>query len=338
MLTKIYKYASNTPLRQHAFIYDLTINKLFIILFASIVLSIMPSLVHAADLDLDGLDGSIETCDGNYIPGVRAGSCDTASSCNANPACWGTYDYDHDGISDNIEFNNGTNPSEQDTDGDGVLTHLDNCPSTPNPDQADFDGDGVGDACDPNAVDTDGDGILDYYDNCVAIPNVDQTDTDNDGIGDVCDPDFTDGDGDGVSDNADNCPLISNPNQADTDGDGVGDFCDPDADADGDGLANNVETNTGIFVDVNSTGTDPFNADSDNDGFFDGEEVNSANTNPTNPDSDNDGVNDLADMFPNDQSRILACVPGDANNDGLVNAADVVLVQQNALGTLAVCR
>ena len=43
--------------------------------------------------------------------------------------------------------------------------------------------------------------------------------------------------------------------------------------------------------------------------------------------------NYCADMFPNDNSRILACVPGDANGDGLVNAADVLLVQQRALGS-----
>lgn len=42
-----------------------------------------------------------------------------------------------------------------DTDGDGIIDSLDNCPTVPNPDQADGDGDGVGDACD----------------NCPAAPN-----------------------------------------------------------------------------------------------------------------------------------------------------------------------
>ena len=42
-----------------------------------------------------------------------------------------------------------------DSDGDGVLDNVDNCPNTPNPDQTDSDGDGVGDACEtpyPNGM------------------------------------------------------------------------------------------------------------------------------------------------------------------------------------------
>jgi len=45
-------------------------------------------------------------------------------------------------------------------------------------------------------------------------------------------------------------------------------------DADGDGLPDCVETNTGIFVSAADTGTDPHNPDTDGDGLLDGEEVN----------------------------------------------------------------
>ena len=40
-----------------------------------------------------------------------------------------------------------------DTDNDGVVDDIDNCPAVANPDQKDTDGDGQGDACDPLAVD-----------------------------------------------------------------------------------------------------------------------------------------------------------------------------------------
>jgi hypothetical protein len=47
-----------------------------------------------------------------------------------------------------IEEQQGSNPNDPDTDGDGVDDANDNCPSTPNPDQADSDNNGIGDACD----------------------------------------------------------------------------------------------------------------------------------------------------------------------------------------------
>lgn len=83
---------------------------------------------------------------------------------------------------------------EPDTDGDGVVDPIDNCPLTPNAEQFDADEDGVGDACD----------------NCPEVANNDQDDADDDGVGDLCD----------------NCPDVSNPDQTDTNGNGVGDACD----------------------------------------------------------------------------------------------------------------
>jgi hypothetical protein len=46
------------------------------------------------------------------------------------------------------------------------------------------------------------------------------------------------------------------------------------ADSDGDGLDDSVETNTGVYVDENNTGTDPNNPDTDGDFLKDGLEVN----------------------------------------------------------------
>jgi hypothetical protein len=39
-------------------------------------------------------------------------------------------------------------------------------------------------------IDSDGDGVIDEIDNCPEIENADQADADDDGIGNVCDPDF----------------------------------------------------------------------------------------------------------------------------------------------------
>jgi hypothetical protein len=58
-----------------------------------------------------------------------------------------------------------------DTDADGVIDALDNCPTLYNPAQTDVDGDVIGDDCD----------------NCPTVKNQDQADADGDGIGDLCD-------------------------------------------------------------------------------------------------------------------------------------------------------
>jgi hypothetical protein len=72
------------------------------------------------------------------------------------------------------------------------------------------------------------------------------------------------------------------------------------ADTDGDGLNDNVETDTGIWVSVDDRGTSPTVTDSDEDGLADNVETNSGNfvdasnpgTSPVNPDTDGDGFGD----------------------------------------------
>jgi autotransporter-associated beta strand protein len=56
-------------------------------------------------------------------------------------------------------------------------------------------------------------------------------------------------------------------------------------DRDGDGILDDSETNTGIFVSANDTGTDPDNPDTDGDGFLDGSEL-SNGTNPFVPNTE----------------------------------------------------
>lgn len=72
---------------------------------------------------------------------------------------------------------------DRDTDTDGVIDSVDNCPLQANSDQKDGNGNNVGDICD----DYDYDGILTYLDNCPKIENSGQVDIDRDGLGDACD-------------------------------------------------------------------------------------------------------------------------------------------------------
>lgn len=120
-----------------------------------------------------------------------------------------------------------THGTTLDTDKDGFLDNVDDCPIVFDPAQKDGDSDGIGDACDP---DLDNDGVPNNVDNCPTVPNPDHRDMDHDQIGDRCDPDV---DGDGRLNGADNCPFNMNPLQTDSDKDGIGDACQGDRDGDG---------------------------------------------------------------------------------------------------------
>ena len=60
-----------------------------------------------------------------------------------------------------------------------------------------------------------------------------------------------------------------------------------DGDSDGDGLADSVETDTGVYVGATNTGTDPYSADTDEDGLPDTWEI-AKGTDPSNEDADAD--------------------------------------------------
>ena len=106
-------------------------------------------------------------------------------------------------------------------------------------------------------------------------------------------------------------------------------------DSDGDGLSDALEM---------AVGTDPLDVDSDNDSLTDYQEVawdgNGADystvgdTDPLNSDSDGDGVIDgtesLAGTDPLDDMSVP--VWGDIDNNGVVNAADVLIASRAALG------
>ncbi len=63
-------------------------------------------------------------------------------------------------------------------------------------------------------------------------------------------------------------------------------------DLDGDGIKNQFETGTGIYVSPTDTGSNPDVADSDGDGLLDGTEVTVYHTDPNKKDTDADGFDD----------------------------------------------
>ena len=86
-------------------------------------------------------------------------------------------------------------------------------------------------------------------------------------------------------------------------------------DFDGDGLPDEVETETGVYVDETDTGTDPNDPDSDDDGLDDGDEVNTHGTDPNDPDSDGDELPDGWEVD-NDSDPHDADSDDDGLNDG----------------------
>jgi len=179
--------------------------------------------VSPADPDSDRMLSACDNCpnsanfdqqdgDGDGVGNV----CDNCPlAANANQAnldgdSWGDVcdsDRDGDGIPNDVETQNGTNPDDADSDHDGANDGADNCRLAANANQADGDGDGVGDVCD----------------NCPSDANANQLDLDHDHQGDVCD---LDDDNDGVPDLTDNCPRNPNPQQENDDGDAYGKACD----------------------------------------------------------------------------------------------------------------
>ncbi len=155
--------------------------------------------------------------------------------------CEQAVDSDEDGFLDSVDNCPYTyNPGQEDGDEDGVGDVCDNCPTESNSGQANGDGDDYGDACDncpqvtnPDQADVDEDGYGDVCDNCATMANSDQANSDEDQYGDVCDncpsltnPDQADVDEDGYGDVCDNCPSVANPDQIDADEDGFGAACD----------------------------------------------------------------------------------------------------------------
>ena len=92
-----------------------------------------------------------------------------------------------------------------------------------------------------------------------------------------------------------------------------------DLDPDGDGLANSVETNTGVYVSAINTGTNPNLLDTDADGLDDGSEVRIYLTNPTLKDTDGDGLDDGTEV----NTHLTNALVMDTDSDGLTDGEEV---------------
>lgn len=148
---------------------------------------------------------------------------------------------------------------------------------------------------DPNSVDSDGDGFWDFDEIFMGL-NPASWDTDGDGFGDADEwglghPAHEDGDLDGLRDDEELFLYFTEPLNGDTDWDGLRDglevhyyHTNPTGDTDWDGLDDGQEF---------AVGTDPFNPDTDGDGLWDGMEAGGLGLDPLNWDSDGDGLSDF---------------------------------------------
>ena len=157
--------------------------------------------------------------------------------------------------------------------------------------------------------DGDKDGLPDFYEESL-VDNLEDLNGSLDGPG----PGSGTGDfdGDGLSDLEEYEEMKTNPTKKDTDGDGLND---------------DVETNTGEWVSASNTGTDPLDADSDDDNIVDGVEnpdlpyneedpENQPGSDPNSSDTDGDGVLDGRELIletnPTVEDRVVPTFEGPA--------------------------
>ena len=205
---------------------------------------------------------------------------------------------------------------------DGNLTVGDGCTATC---QLEPGAGCVGAPSQCSTVDTDGDGLVDLVESLVGL-----------------DPADADSDGDGWCDGSRSLAAVCAAGE-DQDGDGRVDIgesdprdpCDPDSDAvpcptgdpDADGADNATEA---------AAGTDPLDADTDDDGEEDGDELAAGDLDGDGTgdalesaltDGDLDGVDDERDVANQDPcvpaGDTLACASGDFDGDGVANGAEL---------------
>lgn len=200
----------------------------------------------------------------------------------------GSGDYDLDLLTNNEEKELGTDPNNEDTDGDGLKDGEEVKTYLTNPLNTDSDGDGLSDGdevikykTNPNKVDTDEDGLLDGEEINKYFTNPVDEDSDEDNLTDgdevlkySTDPQKYDTDGDGLSDSDEILRYKTDPLKADTDGDGLIDY-----------------------DEITLLKTNPLNPDSDGDTLSDSDEINVFKTDPLKADTDGGSVKDFIEIL-----------------------------------------
>ena len=210
-----------------------------------------------------------------------------------------------------------------DSDDDGVIDELDNCPNDPNKTDPGICGCGTPD------IDSDDDGTMDCNDGCPSDPDKTEPGVCGCGVAD------TDSDGDGTPDCKDNCP--DDPGKTDP---GICGCRTPDIDSDGDGT---MDCNDGCPSDPDKTepgvcGCGVADTDSDGDGTPDCKDNCPEDPDKTEPgicgcgtpdiDSDGDGIEDCNDNCPSVSNPDQE----DTDDDGIGDACDEEFLDQDQDG------
>ncbi|WP_435362116.1 hypothetical protein [Haloarchaeobius sp. DFWS5] len=259
-----------------------------------------------ADTDGDGIDDGVETAGGFPIDtddDLTIDALDGDSDADRLPDyVEGTSDTDGDGIENfrDVDDDGDTIPTRTEVEDGRQLFPDYDYDDQPNWLDTDADGDGLGDAVE-GTVDVDDDTVPAYLDN----------DRDEDGLPDFYETNVThtnpeDNDSDSSVTNAEEAGNGVIDGMEDADGDSLGAFreytfgTDPfDADTDDDGLSDWFEQRT--------EGLDPLVADTDGDGVLDGAE-----------DPDDDGLNNSAEEAAHSSLRVA-----DTDSDGIHDGPEV---------------